>query len=120
MRIFGREPTLWLQAIAAVLGLAVTFGLDGLSAEQAALWVAALTALVAAVNAALVRPVAPVAFTGLVAAVAALAAAYGLDATAEQVGMVQAVVVAVLALLTRAQVEPKTETLAGLYRPPAR
>lgn len=106
MRIFGREPTLWLQFIAAVAALLVTFEWDGLSAEQAALWVAALTAVVAAVNAALVRPVAPVAFTGLVAAVAALAVGYGLDVTAEQVGMVQAVTVAGLALLVRDQVTP--------------
>lgn len=107
MKPLGREPTLWLQALAAVLGLVVTFGWDQLTAEQAALWVAAGTAVVAAVNAALVRPVAPVAFTGLVAAVAALAAAYGFGATQEQVGMVQGIVVAVLALLTRMQVEPK-------------
>lgn len=106
MRILGREPTLYLQAIAAVLGLAMTFGWDKLTAEQAALWVAMLTAVVTAVNAALVRPVAPVAFTGLVAATASLVAAYGFDVTQEQVGGVQTVVIAVLALLTRVQVTP--------------
>lgn len=105
-KIFGREPTLILQSISALLAVVVTFGLPGLSATQAALIVAALSAAVGVVNAVLVRPIAPAAFTGLVAALAALVAGYGLDVAQQTVGAVQVAVVAVLALITRNQVSP--------------
>ena len=116
MKLFGREPTLYIQAISALLGVAVTFGIDGLSAEQSAAIIAVLSAVLAAVNATMVRPVAPAAFTGLVTAVAVLVAAYGLDVSQETVGAVQVAVVGVLALLTRNQVTPKTTPAASLRR----
>ncbi len=106
MKLFGREPTLVIQAFSAFLGVLVTFGVDGLSATQAAAIVAVLTAVTTAINAAAVRPVAPAAFTGLVTAVAVLVAAYGLNVSQETVGAVQVAVVGVLALLTRNQVTP--------------
>ncbi|GLY21711.1 hypothetical protein [Micromonospora sp. NBRC 101691] len=109
MKVFGREPTLYIQAISALLGVFVTFGLPGLSATQAAAIVAVLSAVLAAVNAAMVRPVAPAAFTGLVTALAVLVAAYGLDVSQETVGAVQVAVVGVLALLTRTQVSPSAD-----------
>lgn len=101
-----REPALLLNAAAALLGLVVTFGLDWLSAEQAALIVAALNALFGAATAALTRPIAPAAFTLLVSSLAALGAAYGLEYSQENVGALNVLVLAVLALLTRAQVSP--------------
>jgi hypothetical protein len=103
---FRREPTLYLQALSALLGIGVAICLPALSAEQAALIVAAASAIIGAVNGAITRPVAPAAFTGLVGAVAALAAAYGFEASQEVVGAVQAAVVTLLALLTRVQVTP--------------
>lgn len=106
MKIFGREPTLAIQALSALLGVAVTFGLPNLSATQAAAIVAVMSGVLAVVNAVAVRPVAPAAFTGLVTAVAVLVAAYGLEVSQETVGAVQVAVVGVLALLTRAQVSP--------------
>ncbi len=106
MKILGREPTLVIQAISALLGVFVTFGLPGLSATQAAAIVAVLTAVTTAINAAMVRPIAPAAFTGLVTAIAVLVAAYGLEVSQETVGAVQVAVVGVLALLTRTQVSP--------------
>ncbi|MEU5946325.1 hypothetical protein ABZ793_12275 [Micromonospora sp. NPDC047465] len=109
MKIFGREPTLYIQALSALLGVFVTFGLPGLSATQAAAIVAALTAVTTAVNAAMVRPVAPAAFTGVVTALAVLVAAYGLEVSQETVGAVQVAVVGVLALLTRTQVTPTAD-----------
>lgn len=113
MRIFGREPTLWINTIAALLGIVVTFGWDGLSATQAAAIVAVLQGLLSAVNAVLVRPVAPAAFTGLVTAVAVLGAAYGLNASQEQVGAVQFAVLALLVLMTRNQVTPASDPAIG-------
>jgi uncharacterized protein (DUF697 family) len=104
-----REPTLYLQALAALLGVGVALGLPNLSGEQAALIVAACTAALGVVNALVVRPVAPAAFTSLVGAVAALAAGYGFELSAEVVGSVNALVLAALALLTRVQVTPTTQ-----------
>jgi hypothetical protein len=106
VKIFGREPTLVLQSLSALLAVFVAVGLPNLSAEQAALIIAALTAVLGVVNALLVRPVAPAAFIGLVGAVAALLAGYGLDVSQAVVGAISAAVVSVLALLTRVQVTP--------------
>lgn len=106
MKVFGREPTLILQVISAVLGLLVTFQLPNLSAEQAGAIVAVLAAAISVVNALLVRPVAPAAFTGFVAATVALVSAYGFNVSQETVGGLNAVVVTVLALIFRAQVTP--------------
>lgn len=114
MKLFGREPTLYIQALSAMLGVFVTFGVDGLSATQAAAIVAVLSAVLAAVNAAMVRPVAPAAFTGLVTAVAVLVAAYGMEVSQETVGAVQVAVVGVLALLTRNQVTPAADPRASI------
>ena len=106
---FNREPTLYLQALSALLGIGVALGLPQLSATQAALIVAAVSAILGAINGAITRPVAPAAFTGLVGAVAALVAAYGFEVPQEVVGAVQAAVVTVLALLTRVQVTPAAD-----------
>jgi len=106
MRIFGREPTVVLQAISALLAVFVTFGWDGLSAQQASLIVAATAALIGVLNALATQPIAPAAFTAFVAAGAALLTGYGLDLSQELVGAVQVVVVSVLALLVRPQVTP--------------
>lgn len=106
MRGLIREPTLLLQAASAALALLVSFQFDQLTAEQAAVIVAVLSAVIGAVNAVAVRPIAPAAFTGLAGAAFALFAAYGFDVSQETVGAVQALVVTVLALVTRVQVTP--------------
>ncbi|WP_045740849.1 hypothetical protein [Actinoplanes rectilineatus] len=105
-----REPTLILGVLSAALGLIVTFGFDWLSAEQAALIVAAFNAGLGVINAIHVRPIAPAAFTYAVTAAAALFAGYGLHVSQETVGAVNGLVLAVLMLLTRAQVTPAGPT----------
>lgn len=101
-----REPALLLNVAAALLGLIVTFGVDWLSAEQAALIVAALNAGFGVLTAVLTRPIAPAAFTAFISALAALGAAYGLEYSQENVGALNVLVLAVLAFLTRVQVSP--------------
>jgi drug/metabolite transporter (DMT)-like permease len=112
MRIFGREPALWLGALASALGLAVTLGFGELTRAQAAVIVTAVAAVAAAVTAALTRPIAPSAFTGLVAVAFDLLAAFHFRVSPETVGAVNAVVLSGLALLTRGQVSPKTAPAA--------
>ncbi|MFE9735497.1 hypothetical protein ACFYO9_34140 [Streptomyces sp. NPDC005863] len=94
--------------MSAGLSLLVSFGFDGLSAEQSAAIVAVISAVFAATTAVITRPIAPSAFTGLVAAAVALLAAYGLNVGQETVGALNAIVLAVLGLLTRGQVAPAT------------
>lgn len=100
------EPALIIGFIAAALSLGTALGFPGLSAEQVAVIVAAINAAATVIVAVKVRPIAPAAFTGLVAAVAAVALAYGYEVSSEVVGGVNAVVLAALSLLTRAQVTP--------------
>lgn len=109
MKIFGREPTLVLQAASALLAFLVTFGWDGLSDKQAGAIVAVLAAVFGVVNALQVRPVAPAVFTTLITTGAALLATYGLDFPQERIGQFQLAVVAVVALLTRQQVTPAAD-----------
>lgn len=109
MKIFGREPTLILQSISALLAVFVAVGIPSLTAETAALIVALIAAGIGVVNAVMVRPLAPAAFTGFIAAGAALLAGYGLELSQEVVGSVSAAVVVLLALLTRGQVTPSAD-----------
>jgi hypothetical protein len=113
MKIFGREPTLVLQTVSALLAVFVAVGLPNLSAEQAGVIIAVLSAAIGAANAFLVRPLAPAAFTGLITAGAALLAAYGLDVSQPVVGAISAAVVTVLGLVTRQQVTPVPDRLDG-------
>ena len=113
IRILGREPALIISAISAALSLLVSFGLNGLSAEQAGAIVAAVSALFAAATAAITRPIAPAAFTGGVTAAVALLATYGLDVSAQTTGALNAVVLAILGLITRGQVTPTALRAGG-------
>lgn len=117
VRIFGREPALWVGFIAAVLGGLATTGIDGLSPLQAAGIIGGINALAAIITAWQVRPVAPAIYTNAVAAGVAIATAYGQHATPELVGSYNAIVLAGLMLLTRGQVSPTGAAVA--VAPPA-
>lgn len=107
MKLFQREPTLYLGVIYALVTIVGTFGLLQFSGQQAALLNAAIAAIVGAINAYLVRPVSPVAFTYAVAAIANLLRAYGILIPEETLAAVNGLVIPALALLTRGQVTPK-------------
>lgn len=109
MKIFGRDPALWLTAIGTLLGLGVAFNVEYLSAEQSAAIQAVIVAVATAAQALLVRPVAPTVFAGVVTAGAVLLSAYGLDVGQERLGAVQLAVAAVVALLVRAQSTPNAD-----------
>lgn len=111
IKLFGREPALWISVISGALSLVVSLSV-GLDAEEAAGWVAVITALFGVATAILTRPIAPAAFTTLVTVTADLLAAYHFDVSAGTVAAVNGFVLAVLTLLTRAQVSPKEVTPA--------
>lgn len=75
IKIFGREPALWLALIGALATWAVSLGFDWLNAGQATAIVTAVTGLVIAFT---TRPIAPGLFVAAVAAGAALFGEYGL------------------------------------------
>jgi hypothetical protein len=106
VRIFGKEPVVVLNTLSAVLGLIVSLGVTSLTAEQAGATIAVVSAILGGIAAAMTRPVAPQAFTAIVAAGATAVAAFGYDVSQPTVGAINTVVLAVLTLLTRAQVSP--------------
>lgn len=101
-----REPALIIGAVSAGLSLLVALGIFGLTGDQATAIVAVITAVGGAVTAWRTRPVVPAAFVGVVVALADLAARFHYNVPADVVTGLSGVVVAVLALLTRAQVSP--------------
>lgn len=107
MKIFGREPTLWLAFITALVSVAGTLGFRLLSGDQAVLWNLAINAVAGIVTAYAVRPVSPAAFTYGIGILAQLGAAYGLHVGDPTLSMINALVVPALALLTRGQVSPQ-------------
>ncbi|MEU0098287.1 hypothetical protein [Streptomyces sp. NPDC006267] len=114
MRIFGREPALWLNSLAAALGLIVTFNV-GLSAVQAGWLVAGTSAILGAIAAALTRPIAVQAFTAAVATTASAVGAFGFEVAPTTTAAINGAVLAVLMFITRGQVTPtpKPATTAG-------
>jgi hypothetical protein len=100
------EPAAWIGFLGAALGLLTSLNLHGFSTAQVSLIVAAISAIAGVVMAVATRPIMPGVFTGAVSALAALAAGYGFHVSPGVVGAVNALVLAGLALLTRAQVSP--------------
>ena len=113
MKLFDREPTLWLAALSSLIIVVGTFGLDLLNGQQAALLVVAINAVFGAINAYAVRPISPVAFTYAIGALVALVAAYGINLPIETVAAINAAVVPVLALLSRGQVSPEDTAISN-------
>lgn len=111
-----REPALLSGALAAVLSLLVALHFHGLTSDQAALIVAAITAAGGAIVALSTRPIAPGVFTAAVPAVAALFAGFGYHADPSVIAGISAVLAAVIALITRHQVTPVVAAPARLAR----
>lgn len=101
-----REPSLIIATIGAVLSLVAGFGLPFLSADQAGLITAVITAGLGIWTALKVRPVAPAVFTYGTGLVATLLATYGVDLSQERVALINAAVLAVLTMVLRGQVSP--------------
>jgi hypothetical protein len=115
VKIFGREPALWLALAGSLVTWAVSLGFDWLNAGQATAIVTFLTAVVIALT---TRPVGPPLFTGAVAAGAALFAEYGLSVSEGFVTGLGAIILAAFALFgIRPQVtpvaDPRGEVVTG-------
>lgn len=106
MKIFGREPTLWLAVIDTLVVIVGTLGTHWISGDQAGLIVAAIQAVFFAVNAWAVRPISPISFTYAIGAITALVAGYGFHVPDATLAALNGAVVPILALLSRGQVSP--------------
>lgn len=107
IKIFGREPALWLALIGALVTWAVSLGLGWLNAGQATAIITAVTAVVIALT---TRPVAPGLFVAAVSAGAALFAEYGLHWSDAAVTGLGGIVLAGFALFgIRPQVTPAAD-----------
>lgn len=115
--IFGREPTLWISVISALVIMLGTYGFHWINGNQAALIVVAINALAGAINAYTVRPISPTTFTYAIGSLIALGASYGLNLTPEQIAGLNGAVVPVLALLSRSQVSPVNTSLTRSTTP---
>lgn len=108
-KLFGREPTLYIALITALVSWGVGFGWDGLTAENAAWISAAINAVAGCAAAYLTRPIAPQAFTYGVTTVFGLLGSYGLHLSQEMLSSTQFLVLTMLALITRGAVSPKDD-----------
>ena len=105
MKIFGRDPVLFLNSLSAVLGLVVTFNV-GLTESQAGWIVAGISAVLGAVAAIMTRPIAVQAFTTLVATVASGVAAFGYNVAPTTTAANNGALLAIIMFVTRGQVSP--------------
>jgi hypothetical protein len=113
MKILGREPSLVISVIVALISLAGTLGYAFLSQDQAGLWITAVNGVAAIAMVVTVRPIQPGIYTYAIGALVALAAGYGLHVGAETVNGINMAVVPILALLTRGQVSPIESLVTG-------
>lgn len=109
MKIFGRDPVLFLNSLSAILGLAVTFNV-GLTEDQAGWIVAGISATLGAAAAVMTRPIAVQAFTTLVATVASAVAAFGYNVAPTTTAAINGLILAIIMFITRGQVSPASPT----------
>jgi len=103
MKIFNREPALWLGLVAIAVKLLAAFGMD-VTADQQAVINAVAAALVGLILAVMAHDAIGAAVLGFAQAALALAVGFGLDWSAEQQAVVLAAAAAVVAMWDRTQI----------------
>lgn len=111
MKIFGREPAVYIAVIEAALALLVTFQLDGLSAEQSTNILALAVAAGGALAVWTTQDKLLAALSGVGRAVLVLGTSYGLNLSQEQVGLATVAISAVAGVWLRTQTSPTPTAL---------
>lgn len=106
MKIFGREPVVYVAVIEAVLAFLVTFGLDGLSTEQATVILAAVVAMGGVLTAWATKDTLLSALSGAGKALLVLVTSYGINLSQEQIGLAVVMISAVGGIWLRTQTTP--------------
>lgn len=102
MQIFGREPALWLAAIAALIKLVSAFWLE-LSIDQQSGLNAIAAAMVGVITASIVKDGLNAAILGFVQAGLALAIGFGLHLLPANQAIIMAGIGTIIAMFTRTQ-----------------
>ena len=111
MKIFGREPALWLAFLGALVALLAAFEFPWLNAGQAAALVAVVVAVVTAIT---TRPVAPALFAGATTVTFTLLAEYGFNFSDAVIGGVAALMMTAFGLFgVRPQVAPNNTAVSS-------
>ena len=110
VKLFGREPAVWLYVINAVVAFLITIPAVGLTEESAGWVMTIATGVVALLVALLTRPFVVSALTGALTTIFAGLASFGLPLTEQQTGAFVFLVSAVLGLLLRSNVSPAAAT----------
>lgn len=108
MKIFGREPAVWIGLIEAVLAFALAVGLDW-SNEQVALVMAAVVAVFGVVTAYATRDTMLGYVVGLTKAVIALFIGFGVDVSAELTASMIGLITVGVGFYQRTQTTPLAE-----------
>ncbi|MEV4179955.1 hypothetical protein AB0J28_00730 [Streptosporangium canum] len=116
MKIFGREPVVWLGAIAACLAVFVTIPEVGLTAEAAGWIMTIISGLFALAEAIMTRPIVVTALTGAVRTVLVGFMFFKLPISEETAGMLVAALNAVLMLVLANSVTPAADPAPGFIR----
>jgi len=116
MRIFGREPVVWLGAISAVLAVVVTIPDVGFTAEAAGWVMVIVSGVFTAAEAIMTRPLVVTALTGAVRTVLTGAVYFGLPLSEETSGALVAAMNLVLMLVLAQSVTPAIDPAPGFVR----
>lgn len=104
MKVFGREPAVWLGLIAVAVQFAVAWGVSLSEEQQAGINAVATLAMGLAVAVMSARDQIVPAASGLLVGVLQLAVAFGFDLSQEKITTAGALLTALLALWLRTQV----------------
>jgi len=110
VKIFGREPAVWLYVINAIVAFLATIPAVGLTEESAGWVMTIASGVVALLVALLTRPFVVSALTGALSTILTGMASFGLPMTEQQTGAFVIMVSAVLGLVLRSNVSPAPAT----------
>lgn len=106
MKIFGREPAVWIGLIGGALTLLVSMGVLDFTNEQTALSMAAVSAVFGVITAYLTKDTMLGVLVGLTEAVIALAVGFGASLSPELTASIIAFVNVAVAFFQRTQTSP--------------
>lgn len=106
MKIFGRDPAMWVALIEAALAMALSLNVFGLTHEKIALVVAVVAAVLGIYTAYVTNQTMLGVIIGLVKAVIALAVGYGFEFGPDKTAALLAFVTVLVGMYQRTQVSP--------------
>lgn len=113
MKVFGREPAVYIAVVEAVLAFLVTFGFSGLTAEESTNILAVAIAIGGVLAAMTTRNTLLAALSGVARAVLVLSVSYGLNLSQEQVGLTVVIVSTISGIWLRTQTSPSDTALSA-------